>query len=74
MFNSPELVLASHRGDDHYEIEFSDNQGRAYAMAALRLKDLVVLHYTPVSAQPVRSTASRTFHPISWSGYLRDFL
>ena len=30
-----------------YEVEFSDNQGRTYAMAALRDDQLMVLHFEP---------------------------
>ncbi len=33
-----------------YEVEFSDDQGRAYAFAAVRGEDLMVLHYRPVEA------------------------
>lgn len=32
---------------DHYEVEFSDNQGRTYAMLAVAGKDLLVLVYKP---------------------------
>ena len=34
-----------------YEVEFSDNQGRAYAMAALRADQLLALHFEPEPAQ-----------------------
>ncbi|HVR35063.1 MAG TPA: DUF4926 domain-containing protein [Methylomirabilota bacterium] len=37
-------------GDDHFEVEFSGDDGRAYAMAALPAHELMVLHYSPVSA------------------------
>ena len=30
---------------DVYEVEFSDNDGRTYAMLALRADELMVLHY-----------------------------
>ena len=33
-----------------YEVEFSDNGGRTYAMAALRADQLLVLHFEPASA------------------------
>ncbi len=33
---------------DVFEIEFSDNEGRTYAMLALRAKQLMVLHHQPV--------------------------
>ena len=35
---------------DVYEVEFTDNEGRTYAMAALRADQLLVLHYQPVQA------------------------
>ncbi|HLN26344.1 MAG TPA: DUF4926 domain-containing protein [Gemmataceae bacterium] len=31
-----------------YEVEFSDNEGRTYAMLALRAEQLLVLHYRPL--------------------------
>jgi len=33
---------------DTYEVEFSDDHGRAYAMLALRAHQLMVLHHQPV--------------------------
>lgn len=33
-----------------YEVEFSDDEGRAYAMCALQAEQLMALHYAPVSA------------------------
>jgi len=30
-----------------YEVEFSDDDGRTYAQAALRAEQLMVLHYSP---------------------------
>jgi uncharacterized protein DUF4926 len=33
-----------------YEIEFSDDSGRAYALRALRAEQLLVLRYEPASA------------------------
>ena len=33
-----------------YEVEFSDEQGTAYATASLRATELLVLHYHPVEA------------------------
>ncbi len=33
---------------DVFEVEFSDNQGRTYAMLALRAEQLMVLHHQPV--------------------------
>lgn len=35
---------------DAFEVEFSDDCGRAYAMVALKAEDLMVLHYSPVAA------------------------
>lgn len=34
-------------GQDVYEVEFSDNDGRTYAELALRANQLIVLHYEP---------------------------
>jgi Domain of unknown function (DUF4926) len=31
-----------------FEVEFSDDEGRTYATAALRADQLMVLHYEPV--------------------------
>ena len=33
-----------------FEVEFSDNEGRTYAMLALNADQLLVLHYEPVEA------------------------
>jgi hypothetical protein len=33
-----------------FEIEFSDEEGRAYASVALKAEQLLVLHYEPVEA------------------------
>jgi hypothetical protein len=33
---------------DSVEVEFSDEEGRTYAMTALKTNDLMVLHHTPV--------------------------
>ena len=35
---------------DVFEVEFSDNQGRTYAMLALRSDQLLVLRYEPALA------------------------
>jgi len=35
---------------DVFEVEFSDDQGRTYAMLALRADQLIVLHYEPAMA------------------------
>ena len=34
---------------DVYEVEFSDDEGRAFATLALRADRLMVLHYQPVT-------------------------
>ena len=33
-----------------FEVEFSDDQGRTYATAALKEAELIILHYSPVAA------------------------
>ncbi len=33
-----------------FEVEFSDDHGRTYAMVALKAEELMVLHYLPVAA------------------------
>lgn len=33
-----------------FEVEFSDSQGRTYAMASIEAEKLMVLHYDPVAA------------------------
>ena len=33
-----------------FEVEFSDDEGRTYAMAALRADQIMVLHYEPVAS------------------------
>jgi hypothetical protein len=35
---------------DAYEVEFSDDEGRAYASVALRSEQLIVLHYQPIGS------------------------
>jgi hypothetical protein len=35
---------------DVYEVEFTDNEGRTYAELALRVEQLLVLHYEPALA------------------------
>ena len=35
---------------DVFEVEFTDNDGRAFASLALRASQLLVLHYEPVEA------------------------
>ncbi len=36
--------------EDVFEVEFSDNDGRAYALLALRAEQLMVLHHQPIQA------------------------
>jgi hypothetical protein len=36
--------------DETIEVEFSDDEGRTYAMLALRTEQLMVLHHRPVQA------------------------
>ena len=33
-----------------FEVEFSDDEGRTYAMVALNESELIALHYNPVAA------------------------
>jgi len=35
---------------DVFEVEFSDNEGRTYAMLALKTNQIMVLHHQPVEA------------------------
>ncbi len=35
-------------GPGVFEVEFSDDEGRAYASVALKVEQLLVLHYEPV--------------------------
>jgi hypothetical protein len=37
-------------GESAYEVEFCDDEGRAYAMLGLKGEDLMVLHYSRVEA------------------------
>jgi membrane protein implicated in regulation of membrane protease activity len=37
-----------------FEVEFSDEQGRTYATAAVKGEQLIVLHYEPVNASATR--------------------
>ena len=36
--------------DDHFEVEFSGDDGRPYAMVPVPASELMVLHYAPVAA------------------------
>lgn len=35
-----------------FEVEFADDNGRAYAFAALKPTDMLKLHFKPVAAEP----------------------
>lgn len=37
---------------DVFEVEFSDDEGRTYAMTALRSDQIMVLHHRPVATAP----------------------
>ena len=43
-------TIVEHLADDTFEVEFSDDEGRTYAMLALRADELIVLHHRPVQA------------------------
>jgi len=36
--------------DEHFEIEFSDDHGRTYALVSLAVPQLLVLHHAPVAS------------------------
>ena len=36
--------------DQHFEIEFSDDHGRTYALVSLVVPQLLVLHHAPVAS------------------------
>jgi len=36
--------------DAAFEVEFCDNEGKTYALLALRSDQLMILHYAPVAA------------------------
>ena len=36
--------------DGQYEVEFSDDEGRTYALVALTAEQLMILHYRPEKA------------------------
>ena len=38
--------------NDTFEVEFADDNGRAYAFAALKPSDVLKLRFTPLSAAP----------------------
>jgi hypothetical protein len=35
---------------EHFDVEFCDDEGRAYALVALSAEQLLVLHYSPKQA------------------------
>ncbi len=35
-------------GPEVFEVEFSDNEGRTYATAAVKASQVIILHYQPV--------------------------
>jgi len=37
-------------GETTYEVEFSDDDGRAYAICAIKEEDLMLLHYAQIEA------------------------
>ncbi len=43
-------TIVEHLDDETFEVEFSDDKGRTYAMLALRAEQLMVLHHRPVEA------------------------
>jgi hypothetical protein len=43
-------TIVERLGSDAFEVEFSDNGGRAYASLALKSDWLLVLHHEPVEA------------------------
>ena len=36
--------------DEHFEVEFSDDHGRTYALESLAASQLLVLHHAPVAS------------------------
>ncbi len=43
-------TIVEELADDHYEVEFSDDEGRTYAQAPLRADQLLRLHHRRVEA------------------------
>ena len=41
------VMVVEFLAPDVYEVEFTDNEGRTYAELALRVEQLLVLHYEP---------------------------
>jgi hypothetical protein len=45
-------------GETAFEVEFSDRAGRTYESLGLRPDQLLVLHYEPVTTQPLSETSA----------------
>jgi len=43
-------TLVEELADGVFQVEFSDDEGRTYAMVALKTDQLIHLHYAPVAA------------------------
>ena len=43
-------TLVEKLSDDAFEVEFSDDDGRTYALLPLRTDQVIPLHYSPVAA------------------------
>ena len=43
-------TIVEELGQGVFEVEFSDNDGRTYATAALRMEQLLILHHEAVAA------------------------
>ena len=43
-------TLVEELADGVFQVEFNDDEGRTYAMVALRTDQLIHLHYAPVAA------------------------
>jgi len=43
-------TLVETLASDVFEVEFNDDDGRTYALLALRIEQLIVLHYEPALA------------------------
>lgn len=43
-------TIVQQLADDVYEVEFSDNDGVTYALVALSIEQLMILHYQPLKA------------------------
>lgn len=50
LFRGQVGTIVEELGPDVFEVEFSDDEGRAYAMLPLRAAQLMVLHYRRVEA------------------------